>query len=146
MRPVVRPRLKLSCHRSEPFLTAIGNAGFCKTADLTGLIAAGDDVEFGRLLRDVLELYVRQIEPTEAVDVVSKGHPAQKIPPLHGRLTFVYHEQDDRERHFCFRVLEHARAFVSGAPARGAYRLRDIKSDSRPPSYYRAARSRSVRS
>jgi hypothetical protein len=99
-----------------------------KAANLSGLIEAGDDAELGKLLRDVLDLYVRQIEPTEAVDVVSKGHPAQKIPPLHGRLTFIYHEQNDRERHFCFRVLEHTHAISFQARLRAALTASGISS------------------
>jgi hypothetical protein len=101
----------------------LGNA-----ANLTGLIQAGDDAELGRLLRDMLDLYVRQIEPTEVVDVVSKGHPAQRIPPLHGRLTFIYHEQNDRERHFCFRALEHSHAISFQARLRAALTASGISS------------------
>jgi hypothetical protein len=89
-------------------------------ADISRLIHSNDDGEFGRLLRDMLDLYVRQIESTEAVDVVSKGHPARRIPPLHGRLTFIYHEQNDRERHFCFRALEHGHAISFQARLRAA--------------------------
>ena len=99
-----------------------------KAANLAGLIHAGDDAELGKLLRDMLDLYVRQIEPTETVDVVSKGHPAQKIPPLHGRLTFIYHEQNDRERHFCFRVLEHTHAISFQARLRAALTASGISS------------------
>jgi hypothetical protein len=97
-------------------------------ADLAGLIHASDDAELGRLLRDMLDSYVRQIEPTEAIDVVSKGHPAQRIPPLHGRLTFIYHEQNDRERHFCFRVLEHTHAISFQARLRAALTASGISS------------------
>lgn len=101
---------------------------FCETADVTGLIAADDDIRFGHLLRDMLDLYVRQIEPTEAVDVVSKGHPAQKIPPLHGRLTFIFHDQNDRERHFCFRVLQHTHATSFQARLRAALTASGVSS------------------
>jgi hypothetical protein len=99
-----------------------------KTANLAGLVQAGDDTELGKLLRDMLDLYVRQIEPSEAVDVVSKGHPAQRIPPLHGRLTFIYHEQNDRERHFCFRALEHSHAISFQARLRAALTASGISS------------------
>src|SRR5438552_55111 len=62
-----------------------------ETAEISELIRPADDSEFGRLLRDVLDLYAQQIDADEMIDVVSKGDPAQKIPPLHGRLTFTYH-------------------------------------------------------
>jgi hypothetical protein len=99
-----------------------------KVVNLSGLIHAGDDAELGKLLRDMVDLYVRQIELTEAVDIVSKGHPAQKIPPLHGRLTFIYHEQNDRERHFCFRALEHTHAISFQARLRAALTASGISS------------------
>jgi hypothetical protein len=54
-------------------------------ADVSGLIAPDDDGEFSALLREVLDLYTREIEPDEAVDVQSRGDPAQRVPPLHGR-------------------------------------------------------------
>ena len=89
-------------------------------ANPTGLIVAGDDGVFGFLLREMFDLYARQIDPDEAVDVVSKGDPAQRIPPLHGRLTFTYHDRSDRELHYCFRALEHDHAISFQARLRAA--------------------------
>jgi hypothetical protein len=99
-----------------------------ETAEVSGLITPGDDGEFGRLLRDVIDLYARQIDPDEAIDVVSKGDPAQRIPPLHGRLTFTYHNENDRERHFCFRALEHSHAISFQARLRAALTASGISS------------------
>jgi hypothetical protein len=120
---------------SQPAPTIAPSAGFdgectrlSKEAGLDGFLDTADDTELGKLLRDMLDLYVRQIEPTEAVDVVSKGHPAQKIPPLHGRLTFIYHDQNDRERHFCFRVLQHTHAISFQARLRAALTASGVSS------------------
>jgi DNA helicase HerA-like ATPase len=91
-----------------------------ETVDISELIAPDDNGGFGRLLRDVFELYTQHIDPDEAIGVESKGDPAQKIPPLHGRLTFTYHDEGDREQHFCFRALEHSHAISFQARLRAA--------------------------
>lgn len=98
----------------KPELPAVPESGFSselqtqrQAADIAGLIAP-DDQEIGRLLADTFDLYVNQIDPNETVDVESRGDPAQRIPPLHGRITFTYHDENDRERHYCFRALEHS--------------------------------------
>jgi DNA helicase HerA-like ATPase len=91
-----------------------------KAANHDGLIAAGDDGEFGRLLREMFDLYARQVDPDEAVDVESKGDPAQRTPPLHGRLTFTYHDRNDRELHYCYRALEHNHAISFQARLRAS--------------------------
>lgn len=79
-------------------------------ANLDGLLDDKDDGKLGMLLRDALELYAKQIPLHDDYDVVSKADPAQKTPPLHGRLTFIDHLANDRDRHFCFRVLQHSNA------------------------------------
>src|SRR5262249_31910725 len=61
-------------------------------------------------------------------DVESKGDPAQKIPPLHGRLTFTYHHENDRERHICYRVLQHGHAISFQARVRAALTASGISS------------------
>jgi len=89
-------------------------------AETDQLIAPGDDSELGHLLQDAIDLFARQFEPSDAMDIASKGDPAKKIPPLHGRLTFTYHDDKDRERHFCFRALEHANAIAFQSRLRAA--------------------------
>jgi len=79
-------------------------------ADLNGLFDDKDDSKLGMLLRDAFDLYAKQIPLHDYYDVVSKTDPGQKTPPLHGRLTFVDHRANDRERHFCFRALQHSNA------------------------------------
>lgn len=88
--------------------------------EIDDLIVADDDGKLAGLLREVFELYAREFEPNEAVDLESRGDPAQRVPPLHGRLTFTYHDQNDRERHFCFRALEHTHAISFQARLRAA--------------------------
>ena len=99
-----------------------------QAADIDGMIAAGDDSALGQLLVDAFDLYVRQLDPDEDVDVESKADPAKKIPPLHGRLTFTYHRENDRERHFCFRALEHTNAVAFQARLRAALTASGISS------------------
>jgi Helicase HerA, central domain len=79
-------------------------------ADLNGLLDEKDDGKLGMLLRDAFDLYAKQILPHHDYEVVPKIDPRQKTPPLHGRLTFVDHRANDRERHFCFRALQHSNA------------------------------------
>ena len=97
-------------------------------ADIDGMIAAGDDSALGQLLVDAFDLYVRQLDPDEDVDVESKADPAKKIPPLHGRLTFTYHRENDRERHVCFRALEHTNAVAFQSRLRAALTASGISS------------------
>jgi hypothetical protein len=80
------------------------------TADLNGLLDEKDDSKLGMLLRDAFDLYAKQIPPHDDYEVVPKIDPGQKTPPLHVRLTFVDHRANDRERHFCFRALQHSNA------------------------------------
>ena len=93
-----------------------------------GLLATGADSALGQLLVDTFDLYVRQLDPDADVDVESKADPAKKLPPLHGRLTFTYHRENDRERHFCFRALEHTNAVAFQARLRAALTASGISS------------------
>lgn len=92
---------------TEPLEGALESAR--RTADLDGLLDPKDDAALGKLLHEVFDLYAKQIPSHEDYDVVSKADPAQKTPPLHGRLTFTDH-RDNSERHVCFRALQHANA------------------------------------
>ncbi|MEE8627721.1 MULTISPECIES: ATP-binding protein [Methylobacterium] len=75
-----------------------------RAADLSGIL---DDEEagLGELLRAAFDLYALEDDPHDAIDVVSKGEPEQRLPPLHGRLTFLHRDENDRERHVCYRAL-----------------------------------------
>jgi hypothetical protein len=114
-------------------------------ADLDGLFNDKDDGKLGMLLRDAFDLYAKQIPPHDDYEIVPKADPGQKTPPLHGRLTFVDHCANDRERHFCFRALQHSNAVAlcsrfraaltaSGVSARIAERKLIIVRRGPPPS------------
>ena len=90
-----------------------------KAADIAG-IRSDEDHWLGQLLRDVFDLYALEDDPDDDLDVASKGEPDQKIPPLHGRLIFIHHDQNDRERHVCYRALQHQNAIAFQARLRAA--------------------------
>ncbi len=81
---------------------------------------AVEDAPLGRLLRDAFDLYALETPLHRDVDIASKGDPEQKIPPLHGRLTFTYRAENDRERHVCYRGLPQTHAIAFGARLRAA--------------------------
>jgi hypothetical protein len=105
-------------HPVEEFDTMFAAAS--AASHLDGLFDDKNDEKLGLLLRDALDLYAKQIPPKEDYDVVCKADPVQKIPPLHGRLTFIDHGADDRESHFCFRALQHSNAVALCARFRAA--------------------------
>jgi hypothetical protein len=43
---------------------------------------------------------------------VVQRDPDQKRPSLHGRLSFTFRDQGDREQHYCFLGLGHSNAFA----------------------------------
>ena len=88
-------------------------------ADIAG-IRSDEDAWLGQLLRDVFDLYALEDEPDDTLDVASKGEPDQRIPPLHGRLIFIHHDENDRERHVCYRALQHQNAIAFQARLRAA--------------------------
>lgn len=101
-------------HRTEFDLAATS-----AQADIAG-IRSDDDAWLGQLLRDVFDLYALEDDPDDDLDVASKGEPDQRIPPLHGRLIFIHHDQNDRERHVCYRALQHQNAIAFQARLRAA--------------------------
>ena len=82
--------------------------------------SAVEDAPLGRVLRDAFDLYALETPHDENTDVASRGEPEQRIPPLHGRLTFTYHAENDRERHVCYRGLPQTNAIAFGARLRAA--------------------------
>ncbi|UHC13897.1 ATP-binding protein [Methylobacterium currus] len=83
-----------------------------RDADLSGILD-DEDAGLGEVLRTAFDLYALEDDPHDAIDVVSKGEPEQRLPPLHGRLTFLHRDENDRERHVCYRALlqQHPIAF-----------------------------------
>ncbi|MDP4025210.1 ATP-binding protein [Methylobacterium sp. NEAU 140] len=90
-----------------------------RAADIGGLLDE-DEGGLGELLRAAFNFYAVEDDPEDALDVASKGEPEQKIPPLHGRLTFIYRDENDRERHVCYRALQHRNAIAFQARLRAA--------------------------
>ena len=80
----------------------------------------GEDDGLAEVLRAAFDLYALEDDPDDALDVASKGEPEQKIPPLHGRLTLIHRDENDRERHVCYRALLHQNAIAFQARLRAA--------------------------
>ncbi|SFU62794.1 AAA-like domain-containing protein [Methylobacterium sp. 174MFSha1.1] len=98
-----------------------------RTADITGILD-DEDAGLGELLRTAFDLYALEDDPHDAIDVVSKGEPEQKLPPLHGRLTFLHRDENDRERHVCYRALLQPHPIAFQARLRAALTASGISS------------------
>lgn len=94
-------------------------AAACRAADIAG-IRGDEDTWLGQLLRDTFDLYALEDDPDDTLDVASKGEPDQRIPPLHGRLIYIHRDENDRERHVCYRALQHQNAIAFQARLRAA--------------------------
>ena len=68
-----------SLHRLWP--PATKSSSSAQSATIEGLLDTKDDNDLGRLLRDVFDLYAKQITPRETIDIESKGDPALKMRP-----------------------------------------------------------------
>ena len=78
-------------------------------AKISDLVANLDDGGLlGACLRDALGLYARQLTLPASVDAVVAALANDPRPALHARLSFTFHDQNDLEKHYCFRVLAHA--------------------------------------
>lgn len=103
----------------EPPLETFDLAAEKRAAEIGGLLA-DDENTLGELLRSAFDLYAIEDDPDDAIDIASKGEPEQRIPPLHGRLTFIYRNENDRERHVCYRALPQQNAIAFQARLRAA--------------------------
>ena len=79
-------------------------------ATISDLLDEVNDEKFGQLLCETLDHYIEQFVTDEYLDLENLGDTAQRKPPLHGRLTFTFHDQHDRQAHYCFRAIEHSNA------------------------------------
>ena len=91
-----------------------------KTAAIEGLLDQSNEDKLRDLFTDTLKIYARHLNPPEHIDVVVQPDPDQKRPSLHGRLTFIFRNEGDREQHFCFRVLAHSNAIAFQSRLRAA--------------------------
>src|SRR5262249_21319141 len=82
---------------------------------VAGLLELDSEVQLRELLDATLRIFEKHLDLPQDVDVVVQRDPDQKRPSLHDRLTFIFHNEGDREQHYCFRILGHtnARAFQS---------------------------------
>jgi hypothetical protein len=62
------------------------------------------------LLIQTCELFLRQLGLPDSIDAVVKPDPDSRKPSLHARLSFTFHDEGDREQHYCFRILGHTHA------------------------------------
>ncbi len=77
-----------------------------KRADVSELAAdAADGAPLGCCLRETLEIYARHLTLPETTDVVIAALANDKRPALHARLTFIFHDHNELEKHYCFRVI-----------------------------------------
>jgi hypothetical protein len=81
-----------------------------KTSDL--LNNEHEDTATRDLLIEMCELLLRHLDIPEAVDAVVKADPNKRKPVLHARISFTFHDEGDREQHYCFRLLGHTNAIA----------------------------------
>ncbi|MFY9625431.1 MAG: AAA family ATPase, partial [Rhodoplanes sp.] len=82
-------------------------------ADISGLLEKeNEDTVASDLLIHACELLLRHLVLPDTIDAVVKPDPDRKKPSLHGRLSFTFHKEGDREQHYCFRILGHTNAIA----------------------------------
>ncbi|ABD86747.1 helicase HerA domain-containing protein [Rhodopseudomonas palustris] len=91
-----------------------------RAASTAGLLDLSNEDPLRDLLADVLQIYTAHLQLPDDVDVVSQPDPDQRRPSLHGRLSFVFRSEGDREQHYCFRVLAHTNAIAFQGRLRAA--------------------------
>jgi hypothetical protein len=73
--------------------------------------AEGEDRLY-ELLDATLRLFEKHLDLPDDIDAVVQRDPDQKRPSLHGRLSFTFHKEGDREQQYCFRILGHENAIA----------------------------------
>jgi hypothetical protein len=70
-------------------------------------------LDFRELIDGTLRLLERHYDLPDDIDSEVQRDPDQKRPSLHGRLSFTFLSEGNREQHYCFRLLGHTnpRAF-----------------------------------
>jgi hypothetical protein len=84
-----------------------------KAAAIANLIDADGEDQFRELIGGTLRLLQKHYDLPDDIDSEVQRDPDQKRPSLHGRLSFTFLNEGNREQHYCFRLLGHtnARAF-----------------------------------
>jgi Helicase HerA, central domain len=83
-----------------------------KSASVPSLIGTEGEAWLRELLDETLRLFERHLDLPDDIDSEVQQDPDQKRPSLHGRLSFTFHDEGDRERHYCFRILDHTNAIA----------------------------------
>ena len=82
-------------------------------ADISKLLEPGnEDTIACDLLIQTCELFLRHFAWPNAIEAVVKPDPDRRKPSLHARLSFTFHDEGDREQHYCFRILGHPNAIA----------------------------------
>jgi hypothetical protein len=79
-----------------------------------------DEAAVASLLAAACELYLRQLKLPDAIDGEASAEPYELNPALHVRLVFVFHDENDRQRGFGFRVLAQDNAIAFQARLKAA--------------------------
>ncbi|HLK79956.1 MAG TPA: DUF87 domain-containing protein [Xanthobacteraceae bacterium] len=83
-----------------------------KAASFAHLMDADGEDDLRELLDASLRLFEKHLDLPDNIDVEVQRDPDQRRPSLHGRLSFTFRDEGDREQHYCFRVLSHTNAIA----------------------------------
>ena len=86
--------------------------GELKAATVPELMDAAAEEQLRDLFDGTLRLFQKHLELPDDIDVLVQRDPDQKRPSLHGRLSFIFRAEGDREQHYCFRILGHNNAIA----------------------------------
>jgi hypothetical protein len=83
------------------------------SSDISSLLEKeSEDAAACDLLIRACELLLRHFNLPDAIDAGVKPDPDRRKPSLHARLSFTFHDEGDREQHYCFRILGHTNAIA----------------------------------
>jgi hypothetical protein len=83
-----------------------------KAAAVEGLMSIEGEDQLRELLDGTLRLFAKHLDLPDDIDVDVHRDVDQKRPSLHGRLSFIFRSDGDREHHYCFRILGHTNAIA----------------------------------
>jgi hypothetical protein len=89
-------------------------------AVVSGLKDAENEDRLRELFERTLWLFEKHLDLPDDIDVEVQSDPDQKRPSLHGRLSFTFHSERDREQQYCFRILGHTNAVAFQARLKSA--------------------------
>lgn len=76
-------------------------------ADIAGLMSENGEGALCELLDGTLRLLEQHFDLPDDIDVEVQRDPDQKRPSLHGRMSFTFRSEGDKEQHYCFRIIGH---------------------------------------